>query len=241
MHVLSLNFDRADVCNAMISLSKPRYNLQQAAITLAIGPVTDSMTTYYAPQSDILISPAPCSCDRYLTEIIIDLRKLSDKPPMNALDGSITDQLYLVERRLVTRLNPSNKAHHSPSCQSLIRPPFIAAVIYIYSCLRDFPLQAPLFDAFVARLSGALFEDPAQAWERSGYSMLHWVLAMGSMAASGRADRCRFIAELEGISGALDVRTFENFENTLRRIVWNGRSADALKSVWGDILEVRQG
>jgi hypothetical protein len=200
------------------------------------------MTTEYAAQSDALVSLTPCSCERHLTQIIVDLRKLSDRPPINALDGSITDHLYLVERRLVLLLNSPNMSDHFPSCCSLIRPSFIAAVMYIYCCLRDFPLPAPLFDAFVARLSGALFDGyPGQAWERSSYSMLHWVLAVGAMAASGRAARCRFVAELERISDALGVRTFVGFVGALRRIVWSERSTDTLKSVWGEVLELRQG
>jgi hypothetical protein len=241
----------------MLSLSRPRLNLPQSARTLAIHSVSRLAASNSPIPHPTFINasesnqPQSCSCDKHLTEIIIDLRAISDQPPINALDGLITDHLYLVERRLVMLLSRSspNTNRHSAECQAINGPCFLAALTYLYISLRDFPIQAPLFSAFTTRLDDALLDSTENGglkwmWSESSYPMLVWVLAVGALVANGRAKRGRFVRELERVAWVLGVGEFEQFVAALGKIVWSGRSEDggvALLGLWGEVLEIRRG
>lgn len=233
---------RADICNAMLSHSEPQYNLPQYGERDTVTPTgLIELDISSRLQTDPSEASERCKCDMHLKDIIDDLRKLSDKPPINALDGAITDHLYLVERRLVLLLNKTLNYDHSPTCHTVSGPSFIASLAYIYTFLRDFPIQAPLLTVFVDRLSNSMFEvEPLLKWERSGYPLLQWILTMGAIAASGRKDREHFISKLEAVTYVLGVWTFVSFVDELRRIVWGSRGEEALKKVWHEVLELRQ-
>lgn len=244
----------AEVCNAMLSQSQPRLNLPQTSQALVVTSVpSTSLTNLPNPPPAWLNNPEhnqvqSCSCDKHLTSIINDLRTISNQPPINAIDGPITDHLYLVERHLVTLLSPSaqNANRHSPACKTVNYPCFLAALSYIYISLRDFPLQAPLFTAFVTRLDGALFGGESDLWSRwseNSYPMLLWVLAVGALAANGRAEKGRFVRELEKASWVLGIEEFDHFVGTLLNIVWNVRSENGeavLMRLWDEVLEIRR-
>jgi len=216
----------------MLSLSKPRLNIPGSPLLVPSSEYSSKSFTIGA--SDF---GEACKCDRHLTEIVIDLRSLSHKSLIDVLDGAITDQLYLVERRLVSLLESIGSSRHSTSCHSINRPCFIACLVYIYIHLRDFPIQSPLFSNFIEKLSSSLFAiDFSVMWKESSYPMLLWVLATGAIAASGRTERSRFVSELSKISHSISLRKFEDFMAALKKIIWVKRWGGALyRDLWLEI------
>jgi len=229
---ITLSF-RADVCNAMLSNRKPRFNLHQEGISL-------TMTSSEGNLEHFPHTSAFCNCETQLTDIIADLQTLSDNPPINALDGLISDNLYLVERRLVVLITSFSESNHKSYCHSVSKACFLAALIYLYSCLRDYPVQAPLFDSFVTSLREALFSSGyEQDWQPNNYSLLVWILTAGALNAVGRPERSRFVHELADIVKKMGITRFQEFADTARRIVWidreDVRREAAWRSLWWEI------
>jgi len=216
----------------MLSLSKPRLNIPGSPSLVSSSEYSSKSFTIGA--SDF---KEACKCDKHLTETVIDLRSLSHGLLIDALDGAITDQLYLVERRLVSLLGSIGSGRHSTSCHSINRPCFITCLVYIYIYLRDFPIQSPLFSNFIEKLSSSLFAtDFGVMWKESSYPMLLWVLATGAIAASGRTERSRFVSGLSRISHSAGLRTFDDFMAALKKILWARRRGGALhRDLWRDV------
>jgi hypothetical protein len=193
----------------------------------------------------IHISNGSCSCDKALPEVLTSLRQLSntvsheDQPKR-----LIVDEIYAVERRLVTLLSFNfAKTQPCPS-QSVNQPAFLACVIYIYIFLRDFPLRSPLFGHLVERLSLCLFDrDDGGLWQEKDYPMLLWILVIGALVSEGRCERDRFMGDLRKVCVVLGVKKFDEFEGCLKGIAWLERrvlesavrSSNFLNVLWVDV------
>lgn len=218
---------RADVCNAMLSNKKPRFNLLHGDRTIN----TNSSDTIFGAAT--LVPSVFCDCDPQLTEIMVDLQSLSDNPPINALDGLISDKLYLVERRLVMLIVSFDDGIHTSYCRSDSKACFLAALIYLYTCLRDYPTQAPLFDSFTTTLAEALFSPSySQDWAESRYSMLLWVLTTGALTAEGRPERTKFARELARLMTKKGIASFYEFVASAREILWIERRDERREAAW---------
>lgn len=228
MHFLISVLCRADVCNAMLSNTMPRFNLNQEGLTL-------TMTTSIASLWSSSTSSQICDCDGQLQDIIVDLRILSANPPINALDGLISDKLYLVERRLVVLINSFNDSSHKPHCHSVSKAAFLAALIYLYTYLRDYPVQAPLFNSFIQSLGAALFSSSSsydQGWQESNPSLLLWILTTVALAAAGRPERLQFVRELARMVTRMRITTFQEFVAAARQMVWIDRKDPKRDAAW---------
>lgn len=214
----------------MLSNANPHFNLHQEITSLTTGssaitgPSLSSQSEFY-------------DCNLRLTEILVNLQTLSDNRPINALDGFISDDLYLVERRLVVLITSFNDRDHRQCCHSTNKANFLAALIYLYTCLRDFPVQAPLFDFFVASLEKALFSPSYnENWKEDSYSILLWVLATGALAAEGRLARSRFVKGLSSVFKKMGIVSCQEFVDTVRSIVCTKRKElqrqVALRALW---------
>ena len=161
---------------------------------------------------------------------------------INALDGLISDALYVLERRLVVLLAYTPSIYHTPLCTSTHKPFFLAALTYIYTSLRDFPVQSPLYDTFITRLSDSL---SASEWE-GGDGLLLWVLGIGALAAAGREARGGFVRELSVLVRRLEIESLEEFRRGMATVVgmeMERRAYQAVedeKRLWEEVMRERE-
>jgi hypothetical protein len=152
-----------------------------------------------------------------------------------------SDKTYLVQRNLVyLSLHPqSDDAALDSAC-------CLAASIFVDCCFRDLGFHAGVIGQLVSKLKGAceplsLFQGDVdvETEERATLTKLLWVFVFGGIAAVGRPERSWFIEQLVHVCSALEVNSWEDMEDCLSTILWNGRWEVPQGSLWRSVVEAR--
>lgn len=189
-------------------------------------------------------SPSICACSEQFREIILELRSISQTRRITSdLTGIFSDRVYLADRRLSTlaRNSMQSPEMHSPDCAALGPSCFIAALIYLYSSLRDFPIAVPIFDKFLERLMPLLLanDDLMGSWNGK-HQLLLWVLATSASAAYLRQWRFELVVHLANVCAKNKVDSFEKFVEQLKAVVWRDAEKDSkLMALWSEVELVR--
>lgn len=194
------------------------------------------------------VSNSSCTCSKRLQEITNSLRQVSRTIATHFQPKHfISDSIYITEREVVSLLAPRAFSHRC-SYSPINEPCLLAAFIFIYVFLRDFPLSSPLFQSITERLAASLFESDTtiNMWEEDMYPMLLWVLVIGVIVSEGRCERDRFVKELGGVCAVLGVSILAEFEDVLKRIAWLDvqsatRSSRLLSIIWDNVQVVQGG
>ncbi|KAH7379836.1 hypothetical protein BKA64DRAFT_749989 [Cadophora sp. MPI-SDFR-AT-0126] len=236
-----------DILNATISGSEPRFNMTPTAA----HPITDFNT--FTPSDSIPFSrhvedqiqlPEPaCTCSTQFSTILSSLRSISSQSHLEAdITGTLSDNIYLAERHLLYLLKHARDfpSMHSRTCSSLGAACFIAAQMYLYHTLRDYPFEVPVFQMFLQRLNIQLWDQTTgevnSMWEGKE-QMLLWVLSLGALANRGDGMmKARYVREIQRICHTLGVVRLESLVALLSGVVWRDAERDLnLVALWNEV------
>lgn len=237
---------RADIVNATISGNQPRFNLTQTnehpVMTARPHQFTElDEVSQSIHETTFLPTPgAPCTCSDDYRRVLELLRSVSNLANIKTdVTGCLSDNIYIAERHLFFLLENARKfpTIHSPICTSIGSSCFIAAQIYLYRTLRDFPHHTPIFGMFIERLNAKFWKtDLRQLWEGKE-QMLLWVLAVGALAAFGKGpSQYRYVAELNSVCAFLGIMSLQGFVAEVKNVVWRDAEKDAeLEMLWDEM------
>ncbi|PVH83944.1 hypothetical protein DL98DRAFT_652034 [Cadophora sp. DSE1049] len=236
-----------DILNATISGSEPRFNMTPTAahpITDFISfMASDGMHFPQSPSDQNQLAEPACTCSTQFSSVLSSLRRISSQSHLEAdITGTLSDSIYLAERHLFYLLKHARDfpTLHSPTCSSLGSACFIAAQMYLYHTLRDYPFEVPVFQTFLQRLNTQLWDqltgEVNLMWEGKE-QMLLWVLSLGALASSGDGMmRGRYVREIHGVCNVLGVVSLEGFVALLNGVVWRDAERDLnLVALWNEV------
>lgn len=188
-------------------------------------------------------SPNICACSEQFREIILELRSISETRRITSdVTGIFSDRIYLADRKLNTlaRNSMQSPETHSPDCAALGPSCFIAALIFLYSSLRDFPIAVPIFEKFLERLMPLLLanDDLVSSWNGK-HQLLMWVLTTSASAAYMRQWRFELVVNLANVCVKNSIDSFGKFVEQLKAVVWRDAERDLnLLRLWSEIESV---
>ncbi|KAK0113474.1 hypothetical protein ONS96_014338 [Cadophora gregata f. sp. sojae] len=236
-----------DILNATIAGTEPRSNMTPADT----HPMTEftSFTACKPIQFDqnaadqTQLSEPACTCSAQFSSVLGSLRSISSQSHLESdITGTLSDSIYLVERHLFYLLKHTRDfpGLHSPTCSSLGQTCFVAAQMYLYHTLRDYPFEVPVFQMFLQRLNAQLWDpitfDVNLMWEGKE-QMLLWVLSLGALASRGiEMMRARYVREMERVCNTLGAVDLEGFIALLNGVVWRDAGRDLnLVALWNEV------
>jgi hypothetical protein len=224
-------FPRADLVDATLALSTPRFNLSTSNLHPDIKEADTSALMY----PEISIS---CTCVEQLQYIFHELRSITFSVTVEEnITSVISDRIYVAERQLLLLAKSLKDAPHihSSSCVAISNSIVQAALIYLVSSLRDCPLIAPLFGRYLGRLCDHIWKhNPLAVWEGK-YSMLLWTVVMGVMVADGAPERARLVRLAAYVCCIQSINSQDDLLACVKDILWRDGSRFGLQKLWSDI------
>jgi hypothetical protein len=147
-----------------------------------------------------------------------------------------SDTLYRTERSLLALSNIWGP-HKFVTSGSL------AAIIFIDNQIRGINFRARIMDRVVERLQhalGTVLNDISQhdLKENAARAIL-WALIVGAVAADHRPCRGWFVEQILDFCDILDIRTWEDTEEVLKRFLWPAAWHMSGRTLWNEVEENR--
>ncbi|CZR56053.1 uncharacterized protein PAC_05941 [Phialocephala subalpina] len=220
-----------DLLNATLAGTEPQFSLSSAATT----------SDPYASLGDSIEMsghPPECTCSSQFSSLLHGLQLMSNTKSINTnLEGCFSDQIYLMERQLLYLFKGVQEFFHlhSPNCRATVVPCIIAAQVYLYMMLRDFPSDVPIFTTFIGRLESTfILEDVVEIWEGK-HELLIWVLTLTSLVARGDR-KLEYVENLADVCQIVGIESLQDLTDTLEVVAWRDARQDlSLVSLWNEV------
>ncbi len=155
------------------------------------------------------------------------LRRISiavSSPDLSLADrAAISNRIYLVEHMLLSQgANGIYELRYDTEAD-LSEPFRIAAILYAHIILRELPQTAKMHSKLVSNLKFVLEEQSValvHMTSRQTLELLAWILFVGGAAATDVGERRYFVTLLVRVCSGLGLEGREDFEGTLRGVVW---------------------
>ncbi|KAF2809470.1 uncharacterized protein BDZ99DRAFT_463264 [Mytilinidion resinicola] len=157
---------------------------------------------------------------------------------------SISNAIYLVERRLISVKSEAWSTFFEPSAEfDLSEPLRYAAHLFLHMAVRELPGKAKMHDGLLRRLRNALPEYlnvAEMVASEFSLGLLLWIYFMGAAASRKRADRAYFVAGLIQVSEAVAVESAGAFEGALKSVLWlDGFCKSRSSALWEEMTEIQ--
>jgi hypothetical protein len=141
----------------------------------------------------------------------------------NTLFDTEHDILLLSSQLRPDTKNKRSNEQKNPDIISIADVLITSAQLFIFLAIRAMPIQVRVVEIQLGRIQAAIERDHLQEiWqEHCSIEALLWTLFVSAVAATGRPERSRFIAELRAVSTGLPVSNRRGMELTLRKFGWS--------------------